>query len=141
AAAELERSAREGGRMADIPAQVLEPPLGALIHICLRPGVYRVRTFGELVALIDGFELGCFVSGAGSKAGWMAAFGEWLSRRAGVVEFAPWEDTLLRHCEGDEGRAMEQLAPLMSEFLTSGSFGPYGWRPPEQVATADRPRE
>jgi hypothetical protein len=127
--------------VAEGPAQELDPPLGGLLHLCLRPCVYRVQTFRELVALIDGFELGCFVSGTARKAGWMAAFGEWLTRRAGREGFAPWDEILLGQCEGDEGRAMEQLGPLMREFLASGSFGPYGWRSAERGAPADRPSE
>ena len=129
--------------MAEGPAQELESPLGALVHICARPGVYRVRTFGELVALIGGYELGCFVSGTGKQAGWMAAFGEWLARRTGEVERAPWENILLRYCAGDERHAMAQLGPLMTEFLTSGSFSPYGWCPPNPALhlTAARPAD
>lgn len=104
---------------AELPTRVLEPMLGALVHMCVRPCLYRVRTYGELVALIDGFELGCFVSGTGSKAGEMEGFGEWLTRRAGESERAPWHETLLRYCAGDERRAMEQLGPLMSEYVAA----------------------
>lgn len=89
-------------------------------NICLRPQFYvGGRRFREIAAFIDGFETGR----GGFSDHWdrkLVRFGFWLAYRFGLPRNVAWSDNLLRHCEGDEARALQALPSLYSEFVESG---------------------
>jgi hypothetical protein len=93
-----------------------------LVLVSRRPNLYtRTGTFWEVVAYIDGY-----VHGAGYPAGevgneiGMGPFGRWLASRTDRLTDSPhWAATLLEHSRGNEAWALEQLAPLYDEYLST----------------------
>ena len=100
--------------------------LPGVVSICLNPGHYtRTDNFHELVAFIEGYDLGRGASvGMGNEFRLMTRFGVWLSGRCGITDYKPWDEVLLFYCKGDTRRAREQFTTIFSEFMAAA---PRAW--------------
>jgi hypothetical protein len=105
----------------------LDEYAGMLAHVCKRPCMYtRNGSFSEVLAFLCGYDHARGLTiGMGCIWGELYRFGEWLRRRCGYREYSSWHLVLLRHCENDDQRALEQLWPLFEEFLSSPPFDPW----------------
>jgi hypothetical protein len=75
-------------------------------------------SFREILAFLTGYDHARGLTiGMGCVNGELYRFGEWLRRRCDRGEYLSWHRVLLRHCQDDEQRALEQLWPLFQDFL------------------------
>lgn len=101
-----------------VAIQQLDVFAGMLGHLCYRPMMYTTGgTFREVLAFLTGYDHARGLTiGMGCLNGEMYRFGEWSRRRCGYEEYMSWDRVLLRHCDGDEQRALQELWPLFEEF-------------------------
>jgi hypothetical protein len=76
----------------------------------------------SFVTYIEGFVNGLCAAGAADQH-WTQEFGLWFASRYGYPRNYRWDGNLLRHCDGDEARAMEALVPLFDQFLVEREVG------------------
>lgn len=91
-----------------------------LRHLGTRPKMYTFDgSLRQAVVYIEGYLRGSGLSqGQYNLESGMQPFGRWLAARCGASPDQPWHLSLLEHCGGDEGRAVQQLWPLYEEYLT-----------------------
>jgi hypothetical protein len=88
--------------------------------ICKRPQMYTMHgTFGEALALLDGFAYGAKLGFRGRSSSYFVYFGMWLQMKfASTGDSYSWDDFLSAY--PDDATALKEFARLYREYEDEG---------------------
>jgi hypothetical protein len=86
-----------------------------ILAVCKRPKMYTLNgTFGEILALLDGYANGKKLGGRGRSASYFNGYKNWLRERMGSSELNFWP--AFREAHSDDLTAISEFGRLWCEY-------------------------